>query len=92
MFLWFFIFVAFYFLFKFPRIQNASAVCIITMLLIVGYELQVRSIGKIVATRTGQPYYPYEIVVLQFLFVLTFQSDYILLPHTVLRRSPEACW
>jgi len=64
-FLWFFIFITFYFLFKFPQIQSASGICVITMLLIIGYELQVRKIGELIATRTGQPYYQYEYLMLR---------------------------
>lgn len=57
-FMWLFIFISFYFLFRFPRVVNASAVCVVTMLLIIGYELQVRKIGEAAAERTGQPVYP----------------------------------
>ena len=57
-FLWLFIFISFYFLFKFPGLVNASALCVITMLLVIGYELQVRKIGEAISSRTGQPVYP----------------------------------
>jgi len=56
-FLWLFIFVEGYF-FKFPRMIPAVLITIVTQILIIGYELQVRQIGKAVATATGQPYYP----------------------------------
>ncbi|UKZ46838.1 hypothetical protein TrVGV298_001049 [Trichoderma virens] len=56
-FLWLFIFVEYYFI-KFPRFISAVMITIITQIIIIGYELQVRQIGKAVATSTGQPYYP----------------------------------
>ncbi|RFU72798.1 hypothetical protein TARUN_9459 [Trichoderma arundinaceum] len=56
-FLWMFIFVEYYF-FKFSRFISAVMITITTQILIVGYELQVRQIGKAVATSMGQPYYP----------------------------------
>lgn len=56
-FLWLFIFVEYYFI-KFPRLMSAVIIMITTQLVIVGYELQVRKIGKNVATLSGQPYYP----------------------------------
>jgi hypothetical protein len=58
-FLWLFIFITFYFLYKYPRMLMGSALCVVTMVLIIVYELQVRKIGKAIATRTGQPFYPY---------------------------------
>jgi hypothetical protein len=56
-FLWFFIFIEYYF-FKFPRFLTAVMITIITQIIIIGYELQVRQLGKAVATESGQPYYP----------------------------------
>ncbi|KAL7908179.1 hypothetical protein GGI35DRAFT_486316 [Trichoderma velutinum] len=56
-FLWLFIFVEYYFI-KFPRFIPAVMILIITQIIIIGYELQVRKIGKDTATSTGQPYYP----------------------------------
>ncbi|KAL3423247.1 hypothetical protein PVAG01_04994 [Phlyctema vagabunda] len=59
--LWFFIFVEMYFFLKFPRFIPIWLVCIVTQVLILGYELQVRKIGLAAASR-GQPYYPvYEL-------------------------------
>jgi hypothetical protein len=57
-FLWFFIFLNYYCFIKFPRFIPAAMICVITQVLIIGYELQVLKIGTAVATRTGQPYYP----------------------------------
>ncbi|KAF4431001.1 MFS transporter [Fusarium austroafricanum] len=56
-FLWLFIFIEIYF-FKFPRYLTAVMITIITQIIIIGYELQVRQLGKAVATESGQPYYP----------------------------------
>lgn len=60
--LWFFIFLEYYFFLKFPRFIPIWLVCIVTQVLIIGYELQVRKIGIAAATASGQPYYPiYEL-------------------------------
>ncbi|KID89725.1 hypothetical protein MGU_03130 [Metarhizium guizhouense ARSEF 977] len=56
-FLWLFIFVEYYFI-KFPRLAAPVIITVTTQLVIVGYELQVRTLGEAVATRSGQPYYP----------------------------------
>jgi hypothetical protein len=58
-FLWFFIFVEMYFLLKFPRLIPVWIVCIVTQVLIIGYELQVEVLGIAAAQASGQPYYPY---------------------------------
>lgn len=55
--MWIFTFVEYYF-FKFPRIIPAVMMTIITQIIIVAYELQVRRLGQRVATESGQPYYP----------------------------------
>ncbi|KAL7765026.1 hypothetical protein ACKLNR_002942 [Fusarium oxysporum f. sp. zingiberi] len=55
--LWLFIFIEYYF-FKFPRFLTAVMITIITQIVIIGYELQVRQLGEAVATQSGQPYYP----------------------------------
>jgi hypothetical protein len=56
--LWFFIFLEMYFFIKFPRFISIFLVCIVTQVLIIGYELQVRKTGIKAATAAGQPYYP----------------------------------
>jgi hypothetical protein len=56
--LWFFIFLEMYFFLKFPRFIRIWLVCIVTQILIIGYELQVRRIGIKASTASGQPYYP----------------------------------
>ncbi|THV48868.1 hypothetical protein BGAL_0223g00100 [Botrytis galanthina] len=60
--LWFFIFLEMYLFLKFPRLIPAWLVFIVTQVLIIGYELQVRKIGILASTSNGQPYYPiYEL-------------------------------
>ncbi|KAK0623816.1 hypothetical protein B0T14DRAFT_536590 [Immersiella caudata] len=56
-FLWIFIFVEFYFFLKYMRFIPAVVVTIVTQVLIIGYELQVLTIGAQLAEATGQPYY-----------------------------------
>ena len=56
-FLWFFTFLDFYFILRFPRFIPAVIIVIVTQILIVGYELQVRTIGLALAEQTGQRYY-----------------------------------
>ncbi|KAJ6441600.1 arrestin (or S-antigen) [Purpureocillium lavendulum] len=60
-FLWFFIFLEYYFI-KFPRLASVVMITVITHILIIGYELQVRELGEAVATATGQPYYPTDLL------------------------------
>lgn len=57
-FLWFFTFIGYYFFIKFPRFIPAVMIIIVTQVLIIGYELQTLKIGREVAERTGQPFYP----------------------------------
>lgn len=58
-FLWLFTFLDFYFLLKFPRIIPAVIIVIVTQILIVGYELQVLTIGLELSEQTGQRFYAY---------------------------------
>ena len=57
-FLWLSIFINYYFFVKFPRVLPAILISIVTQVLIIGYELQVLTIGRAVSERTGQPFYP----------------------------------
>ncbi|KFX90595.1 hypothetical protein V490_06378 [Pseudogymnoascus sp. VKM F-3557] len=57
-FLWFFIFLEMYFFLKFPRFVPIWLVTIVTQVLIIGYELQVRKIGIKAASASGQTFYP----------------------------------
>lgn len=51
-----------YLFLKFPRFTAVWLVCIVTQVLIIGYEFQVRKIGVAAASASGQPYYPiYEL-------------------------------
>jgi hypothetical protein len=57
-FLWFFTFIDYYFLLKFPKLIPGIMIMIVTQVLIIGYELQVVTIGQAAAQSTGQKYYP----------------------------------
>ncbi|KAL2020820.1 hypothetical protein VTK56DRAFT_7913 [Thermocarpiscus australiensis] len=57
-FLWLSVFLDYYFFVKFPRFLPAVMIAIVTQVLIIGYELQVRAIGREAAERTGQPFFP----------------------------------
>ncbi|KAK0719079.1 hypothetical protein B0T21DRAFT_374722 [Apiosordaria backusii] len=57
-FMWFFIFISYYFFIKYPRFIPAIMIAIVTQVLIIGYELQTIRLGREVAERTGQPWYP----------------------------------
>ncbi|KAE9372370.1 hypothetical protein N431DRAFT_339051 [Stipitochalara longipes BDJ] len=60
--LWLFIFLEMYFFIKFQRFIAIFLVAIVTQILIIGYELQVRKIGIAAASTSGQPFYPiYEL-------------------------------
>ncbi|KAE8143677.1 hypothetical protein BDV38DRAFT_276763 [Aspergillus pseudotamarii] len=48
----------YYFYVNIPQYFGASVISIVTLNVIVGYELQVRKLGIEVATSNGQPYYP----------------------------------
>lgn len=56
--LWLFLFIEMYFFFKFPRYLAVWLVCMVTQVLIIGYELQVLKIGITASTSSGQPFYP----------------------------------
>ncbi|TGJ80791.1 hypothetical protein E0Z10_g7977 [Xylaria hypoxylon] len=57
-FLYLFQAVSLYFLIKYPQLIPAVILCMITQVLIIGYELQVLKIGVQVSESTGQPFYP----------------------------------
>ncbi|EAU37096.1 conserved hypothetical protein [Aspergillus terreus NIH2624] len=48
----------YYFWIKVPQYFGASVIAIVTLNVIIGYELQVRKLGIETATSNGQPYYP----------------------------------
>ncbi|KAH6627549.1 hypothetical protein F5144DRAFT_603805 [Chaetomium tenue] len=56
--LWLSIFISYYFFIKFPRFLPAVLMIIVTQVLIIGYELQVLTIGIAASERSGQPFYP----------------------------------
>ncbi|KAI1426104.1 hypothetical protein F5Y12DRAFT_713554 [Xylaria sp. FL1777] len=61
-FLYLFQAVSIYFLLKFPQLTPGVVLCMITQVLIIGYELQVLKIGIEASEATGQPFYPiYEL-------------------------------
>ncbi|KAL1880044.1 hypothetical protein Daus18300_001407 [Diaporthe australafricana] len=61
-FLWLFIFIEYYFFFKYPQFIPAAMICIVTQVLILGYELQTNLLGIAASESSGQPYYPlYEL-------------------------------
>lgn len=58
-FLWLSIFLCYYFFIKYPRFIPAVLIMVVTQVLIIGYELQVLTIGREASERSGQPFYPY---------------------------------
>lgn len=61
-FLWLFIFLEMYFFLKFSRFLPVFLISIVTQVLTIGYELQVKKIGLAASESSGQPYYPiYEL-------------------------------
>ncbi|KAH9829614.1 putative ER transporter, 6TM, N-terminal [Teratosphaeria destructans] len=57
-FLWLWIFGAFYFVMKFPKMVIVAILSLVTAILIIGYELQVKKLGKAVSESNAQPAYP----------------------------------
>lgn len=57
-FLWLFILIEYYFFFKYPQFIPATMICIVTQVLILGYELQTDLLGISASESSGQPYYP----------------------------------
>ncbi len=69
-FMWLFIFVEYYFFVKYPRFVPATLITIVTQVLIIAYELEVRKIGVAAAQSVGQRYYPtYELAPYRLLTV-----------------------
>ncbi|KAG0644219.1 hypothetical protein HOY80DRAFT_915441 [Tuber brumale] len=54
-FMWFFIAIQFYFVIKYPNLIQSTLTALVTHIIIVCYELQVRKIGYEISTRGGQP-------------------------------------
>lgn len=57
-FLWLWIFCAFYVVIKMPKLLVVGILSLVTCVLTVGYELQVKKIGIQASTSNGQPAYP----------------------------------
>ena len=55
---WFFTFLGFYVVAKFPKFVIVAILAVVTQTLIIGYELEVRVLGVALATSNGQPAYP----------------------------------
>ncbi|KAI0486618.1 hypothetical protein F4859DRAFT_466279 [Xylaria cf. heliscus] len=54
--------ISIYALIKFPQLVQATVLCMVTQVLIIGYELQTLKIGIALSESSGQPYYPiYEL-------------------------------
>lgn len=57
-FLWFFTFIEYYWVIKYPRFLAATIITVVTQILIVAYELQARKLGEARVESSGQRYYP----------------------------------
>ena len=57
-FLWLWIFMAFYIVIKMPKFVVVGILSLVTAVLIIGYELQVQVLGVELAESNGQPAYP----------------------------------
>ena len=61
-FLWLWITLNFYVVLKMPKYVVVGILALVTAILILGYELQVKEIGIEISTSNGQPWYPtYEL-------------------------------
>lgn len=56
--LWVFVSLGFYIPLKRMDLIIVGLISVVTATMIVGYELEVRKIGRVLATSNGQPYYP----------------------------------
>lgn len=86
-FLWLWMVMCFYFMIKMPKYTVVAVLSLVTVVLIVGYELQVKVIGKEASEANGQPAYetyllaPYRLAtVAGGLFVAYFWTIF---PHPV---------
>jgi hypothetical protein len=57
-FLWVFVAIGFYVPLKRPEFMIAGILAVVTTTMIIGYELEVRKLGRTVAESNGQPAYP----------------------------------
>ncbi|KAF2011468.1 hypothetical protein BU24DRAFT_398014 [Aaosphaeria arxii CBS 175.79] len=95
-FLWVFVGLGFYVILKRMDLIIAGIISVVTITLIVGYELEVRKIGRALAESNGQPYYeiyklgPYRLAtVLGGLFVAFIWTffPYPISEHSALRQK-----
>ncbi|KAF2806265.1 uncharacterized protein BDZ99DRAFT_538446 [Mytilinidion resinicola] len=95
-FLFIFVTFGFYVPIKKPKFIIVGLISVVTATMIIGYELEVRKIGKIAASSNGQPYYPiytlapYRLATvaggLFVAFVWTF-FPYPISEHSIIRQT-----
>ncbi|KAL1620009.1 hypothetical protein SLS56_009822 [Neofusicoccum ribis] len=98
-FYWLFAASGFYIVLKKPRFVIVGMISIVTLTMIIGYELEVRKIGPVAAASNGQPYYeiyklaPYRLATvaggLAVAFIWTF-FPYPISEHSELRSKVGA--
>jgi Putative ER transporter, 6TM, N-terminal/Fusaric acid resistance protein-like/Aromatic acid exporter family member 2 len=85
-----------WFLVKYPQLAVVGVISMVTGVLIIGYELQVRKIGILLATSNGQPYYkiyilaPYRLAAVIAGLTVNFIWSYFPYPvtsHSTLRKD-----
>lgn len=95
-FLFIFATLGYYIPIKKPRFIIVGFISIVTTTMIIGYELQVRQLGKAVATSNGQPYYatyllaPYRLAVVAAGLLVAFiwtVFPYPISEHSALRQN-----
>lgn len=95
-FLWVFVTIGFYVPIKQPRFLVIGLISVVTVTLIIGYELEVRKIGQAAASSNGQPFYPIYLLApyrlatvvggLAVAFIWTF-FPFPISEHSVLRQT-----
>ncbi|KAL5339387.1 MFS transporter [Aspergillus crustosus] len=81
----------YYFYITKPQIFGPSVISIVTLNVIVGYELQIRKLGLEVGTSNGQPYYPiylfgpYKLAAVAAGCTISF--FWVIFPHPVTSKS-----
>jgi hypothetical protein len=95
-FVWFFVSIGFYIPLKRPELIIVGLISVVTLTLIVGYELEVRKIGEALATSNGQPAYeiyllgPYRLATVAGGLAVAFIWTYLPYPlseHSALRQK-----
>ncbi|PGH20375.1 hypothetical protein AJ80_03643 [Polytolypa hystricis UAMH7299] len=83
--------VLFYIYVKKPRYFGPSVIAIITLNVIIGYELQVYKLGRVTAESHGQPYYPiylfgpYKLVTVAIGCAISF--FWVIFPYPITAKS-----